>query len=64
MVYSLDRMQAGVLGGARANGLQVLKVSMTATCTLEVTVEQPTHNLLIIGDMTVLIQPEDMGLAG
>lgn len=57
-------MQLGILGGAGADGLQVLVVAMPATRTLKAMVEQPPHNLLIIGNMPIGVEPEDMGLAG
>lgn len=62
--YPLDAMQLGILGGAGADGLQVLEVAVTATRTLKAMVEQPAHNLLIIGNMPIGIEPKDMGLAG
>ena len=63
-LYPLDRMQLCILGGARANRTQVLKVAMLLGSPLKATVEQPSHDLLIVGNMTITIQPKDMSLAG
>lgn len=59
----LDRMKAGVLGGARANRTKVLIVPMLAGRPLEVTVEQSTHDELIVRNVPIGVQPKDMGLA-
>jgi hypothetical protein len=32
--------------------------------TLKATVEQPSHDLLIVRNVTITVQPEDMGLPG
>lgn len=63
-IILLDRVIAGVLGGARANCMKVLKVAMTLGSTLKATVEQPPHDLLIVRDVTITVQTEDMGLSG
>ena len=57
-------MHLGILGGAGANGLQVLVIPMPLGSPLKATVEQPAHNLLIIGNMPIGVEPEDMGLSG
>jgi hypothetical protein len=61
---SSHRMQLGILGGAGADGLKVLVVAMPLGSTLKATVEQPSHDLLIVRNVTITVQPEDMGLPG
>jgi hypothetical protein len=64
MFVSLDSMQLGILGGAGADGLKVLVVAMPLGSTLKATVEQPSHDELIVCNVTITVQPEDMGLPG
>jgi hypothetical protein len=37
---------------------------MPAGSTLKAAVEQPSHDLLIVRNVTITVQPKDMGLAG
>jgi hypothetical protein len=62
--FLLNHMMTGILGGARANRMKVLEVSMPLGSTLKATVKQPPHDLLIVRNVTITVQPEDMGLPG
>lgn len=57
-------MHLGILHGARADGLQVLEIPVPLARPLEARIEQPTHDLLIVRNVTITVQPKDMGLAG
>jgi hypothetical protein len=61
---TLNRMHLSILGGARANGLEVLIVPMSLRGTLKATIEQTSHDLLIVRNVSITVQTKDMSLSG
>src|ERR1700722_10259870 len=56
-------MVPGKLGGIRANCMKVLVIPMSLISPFKARVEQPTHDLLVVGNMSITVQPENVGFS-